>query len=182
MLTVLFVRARKKARTQIAVQPVANTTLAELPYPDMQPVMFDRLLSLSSDIFFVLDQSLRFKYVSSGFQRLLKIDPVPLDNSPIMCYLSTESYIELKKQASAAQIDTPINFAAELIGSDRALIHVIIYLQKQNGTQGETCFMGEIKTVKLKQEELNTDKNIFLQKLYIICVSRISAKQFIERA
>ena len=173
MLTVLFVRARKKARTQIAVQPVANTTLAELPYPDMQPVMFDRLLSLSSDIFFVLDQSLRFKYVSSGFPRLLKIDPVPLDNSPIMCYLSTESYIELKKQASAAQIDTPINFAAELIGSDRALIHVIIYLQKQNGTQGETCFMGEIKTVKLKQEELNTDKNIFLQILEAVTTSVI---------
>ena len=138
----------------------------------MQPAIFDQLVSLSSDIFFVLDQNLRFVYVSGNFHKLLKIDPVPLDNSPIMCYLSTESYMELKKYAAEIDYGEPVNFAAQLIDSAHGLIHVNIAIQKQDASFG-TCYMGEIKTVKLKREELNTDKNIFLQILEAVSTSVI---------
>ena len=138
----------------------------------MQPALFDRLVSLSNDIFFVLDQNLRFVYVSGNFQKLLKIDPVPLDNSPIMCYLSTESYMELKKYATEVDYGETVSFAAQLIGAEQSLIHVNIAMQKQDAWFG-TCFMGEIKTVKLKREELNSDKNIYLQILEAVSTSVI---------
>lgn len=139
----------------------------------MQPAMFDRLLAIGSDIFFVLDQSLRFVYVSENFQKLLKIDDVPLDNSPIMCYLTTESYIDLKKLTTEAEHGVPVSFQAQLISADHQLILVNIAFQKENSAQGQVCFMGEIKTVKLKQEELNSDKNIYLQILEAVTTSVI---------
>ena len=156
----MYIRAGKASRTQPAANKPADTPTAA--NAAMQPTMFDRLLAIGSDIFFVLDQSLRFVYVSGNFQKLLKIDDVPLDNSPIMCYLSTESYIDLKKLTTEAEYGTPVSFQAQLIGADRQLILVNIAFQKENSAQGQVCFMGEIKTVKLKQEELNSDKNIYL--------------------
>ena len=170
VLAVLCIRARK---TRVAaVQTLTHAEELPAPTARMLPESFDRLISQSSDIFFVLDENLRFVYVSANFQKLLKIDPVPLDNSPIMCYLSTESYIELKKNTSEAAFDVPVSFAAQLICSDHAIVHVNITLQKQNANFG-VCFMGQIKTVKLKQEELNSDKNIYLQILEAVTTSVI---------
>ncbi len=172
MFAVLFIRARANARTSNQNNQIRNRPDIEPAQPAMQPALFDRLVSLSNDIFFVLDQNLRFVYVSGNFQKLLKIDPVPLDNSPIMCYLSTESYMELKKYAAEVDYGEPVSFAAQLIGAEQSLIHVNIAMQKQDAWFG-TCFMGEIKTVKLKREELNSDKNIYLQILEAVSTSVI---------
>ncbi len=80
--------------------------------------------------------------------------------------------MELKKYAAEVDYGEPVSFAAQLIGAEQSLIHVNIAMQKQDAWFG-TCFMGEIKTVKLKREELNSDKNIYLQILEAVSTSVI---------
>ncbi len=175
ILVVLYIRASRNTSTATPPQTGNNGSKEdEAPsYPAMQPAMFDKLMSSGSDIFFILDTNLRFVYVSNNFQKLLNIDPVPLDNSPIMCYLSTESYIDLKKNTAEAEYNTPISFQAQLIGSDHGHTLVNIDLTKQDMPNGQPSFWGIIKTVKLKQEELNSDKNIYLQILEAVTTSVI---------
>ncbi|MCQ2973426.1 MAG: ATP-binding protein [Bacteroidales bacterium] len=164
-------RYRKFSKSQQSVIQNINNKLSEqneFIFPGGKVEMYEKLFPFSDDIFFVLDNNLRFVFVGSKFCELLNIENVLLDNTPIMCYLSTESYIDLKKITSqiSEKDENYTELSVQLLNNDRQIVHVKFRLKKVLFEEKhKTFFMGLIQTVKLKQAELNSDKNIYLQAL-----------------
>lgn len=123
------------------------------------------MLDSFQDTPYILDNNLRIKYLGNKIKEISSFpDFSYLISAPVMCFLTTESYRELKSITDELTEQNPESvFPVELLVKKQFIVRVMTHIKKvklQNPS--ETFFVGSFRSMKLKEDEFNTEKNLYL--------------------
>ena len=128
------------------------------------PNILETISTSIGTVLFALDTNLHFIYINSQITTMSGHSQQFCLNSPIMCLLSTETYIELKRLIEKPENNKIIELLGQLVSPSNQLISVSIKIKKSICPEtGKIYWAGSIDTPKLHSDEINSDKNVYRQ-------------------